>query len=170
MTDEPEVKEDPAPELKVVPIEDLDKIEKLLDVALNTVQTPNLPAIKAACMGELVEIDRAMAEAQGVAQEEYRVALAEWDAKRVAKMAEAQKKVDEENEKRDKAARERGYPDSIAGSPRDTLAMPRDPSGPAVAYPPKNPEVHPTQDKPKTDRPLFSSNPPPVNGTVDRRL
>ena len=172
----PEAKEDtdPAPELKIVPIEDLDKIEKLLDVAINCVETPNLPAIKAACMAELVEIDRAMAEAQGVAQEEYRVARAEWDAKRWKEAEEERKKIDEENAKRDKAARERGYPDTIAGSPRDTLAMPRDPSGPSTAYPspnPKNPEVRPTQDKPSTDRPkMFSSNPPPVNGTVDRRL
>jgi hypothetical protein len=131
MTDEPEVKEDPAPELKIVPIEDLDKIEKLLDVAINCVQTPNLPAIKAACMQELVEIDAAMAVTQMAAQEEYRVALAEWDAKRVAKMAEAQKKVDEENAKREEAAKKRGTPDTIAGSPRDTLASPRV----AVPYP-----------------------------------
>jgi len=125
MTDEPEVKEDPAPELKVVPIEDLDKIEKLLDVALSTVDMPNLPNIKAACMQELVEIDAALGVQIQAAQEEYRVALAEWDAKRVAKAAEAQKKVDEENKKRAKAAEERGTPDTIAGSPRDTLASPR---------------------------------------------
>jgi hypothetical protein len=159
MTDEPEVKEDPAPELKIVPIEDLDKIEKLLDVAINCVQTPNLPAIKAACMQELVEIDRAMAEQQEVAQEEYRVAIAEWDAKRVKKMAEEQKKIDEENAKRDKAARERGYPDTIAGSPRDTLAMPRDPSGPRVAYPDEKPPQG-SQLRPGTASP-YPSNPPP---------
>lgn len=127
--------EDPAPELKVVPIEDLDKIEKLLDVAINCVQTPNLPAIKAACMGELVEIDRAMAEAQGVAQEEYRVALAEWDAKRLKKYEEQRKKTEEENRKRMEEARERGVPDSIAGSPRDTLAYPTDPNYPGRVYP-----------------------------------
>lgn len=128
MTDDPntpEVEEDPAPELKVIPIEDLDKIEKLLDVALSCVQTPNLPHIKASCMQELVEIDAALGEQQQVAQEEYQVALAEWDAKRVAKAAEAQKKVDEENAKRAKAAEERGTPDTVAGSPRDTLASPR---------------------------------------------
>ena len=128
MTDAPEVKEDPAPELKVVPIEDLDKIEKLLDVALSTVQTPNLPNIKAACMQELKEIDNALGVQIQAAQEEYRVALAEYDAKRVAKAAEAQKKVDEENKRRAEEARKRGVPDSIAGSPRDTLAYPSQPS------------------------------------------
>ena len=128
MTDKPEVKEDPAPKLKIVPVEDLDKIEKLLDVALSCVQTPNLPAIKAACMGELVEIDRVLGEQQARAQEEYRVALAEYDAKRWKKAQEEQKRIDEENKKRDEEARKRGYPDTIAGSPRDTMAMPRDPS------------------------------------------
>jgi hypothetical protein len=127
MIDKVEAQEDPAPELKIVPIEDLDKIEKLLDVAINCVQTPNLPAIKAACMAELVEIDRVMGEQQEVAQEEYRVALAEWDNKRIKKMAEEQKKIDEENKKRAKEAQERGVPDSIAGSPRDTLAYPTQP-------------------------------------------
>jgi len=122
------IKEDPAPKLKIVPVEDLDKIEKLLDVALSCVQTPNLPAIKAACMGELVGIDSLLAEQQAKAQEEYRVALAEYDAKRLKRAEEERKKVDEENKKRDEEARKRGYPDTIAGSPRDTMAMPRDPS------------------------------------------
>jgi hypothetical protein len=123
-----EVKEDPAPELKVVPIEDLDKIEKLLDVAINCVQTPNLPNIKAACMQELKEIDDAMGVQIQAAQEEYRVALAEWDAKRMKKYEEERKKVEEENKKRAKEAQERGVPDSIAGSPRDTLAYPAQPA------------------------------------------
>lgn len=168
MTDEPEVKEDPAPELKVVPIEDLDKIEKLLDVAINCIQTPNLPAIKAACMAELKEIDDAMAVTQMAAQEEYRVALAEWEGRRDKKAAEERKKVDEENAKRDKVARERGYPDTIAGSPRDTLAMPRDPSGPSTVYPsaePRNPQVNP-----QVRATQYPQNPPPVNGTIDRRI
>ena len=150
---------DPAPELKVVPIEDLDKIEKLLDVALNTVQTPNLPNIKAACMQELKEIDDALSVQIQAAQEEYRVALAEHDAKRIAKAAEAQKKVDEENRKRDKAARERGYPDTIAGSPRDTLAYPRDPTGPSTVYPSDRPVYHEDRDPP----------PAPKNG-IERRI
>lgn len=145
MTDAPEVKEDPKPELKVVPIEDLDKIEKLLDVAINCVQTPNLPSIKAACMAELKEIDDAMAITQAQAQMEYQKALAEWEGARAKKAAEAQAKVDAENEKREEAARKRGVPDTLAGSPRDTLASPRV----AVPYP---------------------SNPPPVNGTIDRRI
>lgn len=123
-----EVQEDPAPELKVVPIEDLDKIEKLLDVALSTVQTPNLPNIKAACMQELKEIDDALGAQIQVAQEEYQVALAEWSAKRNKKAEEERKKVDEENKKRAKEAQERGVPDTIAGSPRDTLAYPAQPS------------------------------------------
>lgn len=131
MTDAPEVKEDPAPELKIVPVEDLDKIEKLLDVAINCVECPNLPAIKAACMAELEEINATMAAAQGQAQMEYQKAYAEWDAKRLKKMAEAQAKVDEENAKRAKEAEKRGYPDTLAGSPRDTLASPRV----AVPYP-----------------------------------
>jgi hypothetical protein len=123
-----EVKEDPAPELRVVPLEDLDKIEKLLDVAINCVQTPNLPNIKAACMQELKEIDDAMGAQIQVAQAEYQKALAEYDAKRAKKAAEERKKIDEENKKRAKEAQERGVPDSIAGSPRDTLAYPSQPA------------------------------------------
>ena len=137
-TEKPEVKEDHAPKLKIVPVEDLDKIEKLLDVAINCVQTPNLPAIKAACMGELVEIDRLLGEQQQKAQEEYQVALAEYNNKRWKKAEEERKKVDEENKKRDEEARKRGYPDTIAGSPRDTLAMPRDPSSPSSVHPSPN--------------------------------
>ena len=123
-----EQEDDPAPELKIVPIEDLDKIEKLLDVAISCVQTPNLPYIKAACMQELKEIDNALGVQIEAAQEEYRVALAEWDNKRIAKAAEARKKVDEENKQREKEAQERGVPDSVAGSPRDTLAYPTRPA------------------------------------------
>jgi hypothetical protein len=121
-----EVEEDPAPELRVVPIEDLDKVEKLLDVALSTVQTPNLPNIKAACMQELKAIDDSMNEAVMAAQEEYRVALAEWSAKRQAKADAERKKVDEENKKRSEEAKKRGEeipPDSWV-PPRDSVAQP----------------------------------------------
>ncbi len=170
MTDQKDTKveakeEDPRPEVKIVPIEDLDKIEKLLDVAINCVQTPNLPAIKAACMAELKEIDDAMAVTQMAAQEEYQVALAEWEGRRDKKAAEERKKIDEENAKRDKAARERGYPDTIAGSPRDTLAMPRDPSGPRVAYPADEKPPQGSQLRPGT----ASVYPKPDNG-IDRRI
>jgi hypothetical protein len=123
-----EVKEDPAPELRVIPLEDLDKIEKLLDIAISTVQTPNLPNIKASCMQELKAMDDALGVQIQVAQEEYRVALAEYDAKRNKKAEEERKKVDEENKKRAKEALERGVPDTIAGSPRDTLAYPTQPA------------------------------------------
>ena len=126
---------DPAPELKIVPIEDLDKVEKLLDVALSTIQTPNLPNIKAACMQELKEIDDAMGEAMLEAQEAYDAELAEWSGRRQKEAEELRKKTEEENRKKLEAARERGEPDSIAGSPRDTLAYPSDPNYPGRVYP-----------------------------------
>ena len=127
-----EVKEDPAPELKVVPIEDLDKIEKLLDVAMNTINMPNLAAIKQACMEELVQYNTALAEQQAVAQAEYRKALAEYDAKQTAKrqakekerLAAERKKADELKAKAEKE----GVPveqDSWV-PPRDTQAQPID--------------------------------------------
>jgi hypothetical protein len=161
MTDEPkmaepvpyefkEVKEeegDPAPELKIIPIEDLDKIEKLLDVARNTVDMPNLPNIKAACMQELKEIDNTMGEAMEVAQQEYRKELAEWEGKREearkAKAKEelaARKKAEEERRAREEeAGRDPNAPQTLASVPRDTLAHPNPP-------------------------------PYPQNGTIERRL
>jgi hypothetical protein len=139
MTDEPkdakaEVKEDPAPELKVVPIEDLDKVEKLLDVAMNTINTPNLPNIKAACMQELKEIDNAMGVTMQAAQEEHQAALAEWSAKReaerLAKEKEARllekKAAEERRAKEEEAGRDPDAPQTYAGVPRDTMAQPVD--------------------------------------------
>lgn len=124
--EDPVVKEDPAPELKVVPIEDLDKVEKLLDVARNTIDMPNLPNIKAACMQELKAIDDSMAEPMQEAQEAYRVALAEWSAKRDAKAAAERKKVDDENKKRSEEAKKRGEePQRDSWTPpRDSMAQP----------------------------------------------
>jgi hypothetical protein len=146
MTDEPkmaepvpyefkEVKEeegDPAPELKVVPIEDLDKIEKLLDVAINTVDMPNLPNIKAACMQELKEIDDAMGVAMEEAQVEYQKALAEWEGKREEKrrakakeeLAAKKKAEQERRAKEEEAGRDPDAPQTYAGVPRDTMAQP----------------------------------------------
>ena len=130
----PEVKEveDPAPELKVVPIEDLDKVEKLLDVALNTINMPNLPNIKAACMQELVEIDNAMGESMAVAQAEYQKALAEYDAKVAAKrqakekerLAAEKKAAEERKAREEEAGRDPDAPQTYAGVPRDTMAQP----------------------------------------------
>jgi hypothetical protein len=128
----PEVKEDPAPELKVIPIEDLDKVEKLLDVAMNTINTPNLPNIKAACMQELVEIDNAMGEQMAVAQAEYQKALDEWSAKRNAeraakekeRLAAEKKAADERRAREEEAGRDPDAPQTYAGVPRDTLAQP----------------------------------------------
>lgn len=123
MTDAPEVKEDPAPELKVVPIEDLDKIEKLLDVARNTVDMPNLPHIKAACMQELAEIDAAMGEQQALAQQEYEKALGEWSSKRNAKLrVEEEKRLAAEKKAKDERDA-KGEVDSWT-PPRDSLAQP----------------------------------------------
>jgi hypothetical protein len=79
-------------------------------------------------MQELKEIDNALGVQIQAAQEEYRVALAEYDAKRNKKAEEERKKVDEANKKRAKEAQERGVPDTIAGSPRDTLAYPTQPA------------------------------------------
>jgi hypothetical protein len=145
----PEVEEeeaDPAPELKVVPIEDLDKVEKLLDVARNTVDMPNLPNIKASCMQELKEIDNAMGEAQAEAEVEYQAALAEWSAKqeekRRAKAKEelaARKKAEEERRAREEeAGRDPDAPQTLAGVPRDTVAVPPAPTGPSTVYPNPN--------------------------------
>jgi hypothetical protein len=128
MTDAPEVKEDPAPELKVVPIEDLDKIEKLLDVAVNTINMPNLAAIKQACMEELVQYNAALAEQQAVAQAEYRKALAEYDAKQNAKrQAKEKERLAAEKKAADERRAKEGepQPDSWV-PPRDTLAQPID--------------------------------------------
>lgn len=166
----PDVKEDegdPAPVLELVPIEDLDKVEKLLDVAMNTINTPNLPNIKAACMQELKQIDDSMAEPMQEAQEAYRVALAEWSAKRKKKSDEERKKVDEENRKRSEEARKRSGGRDSWTTPRDSLAQPTDPSGPSTVYPsedPRSPLVRDPQDK--------NEYPPnrPVNGTIDRRI
>jgi hypothetical protein len=160
MTDEPkmaepvpynfeEVKEeevDPPPKLKVVPIEDLDKIEKLLDVAMNTVDMPNLPNIKAACMQELKEIDDSMGESMAEAQAEYQKELAEWEAKREeerkAKAKEelaAKKKAEQERRAREEeAGRDPDAPQTLAGVPRDTLAHPVNPTGPSTVYPNPN--------------------------------
>jgi hypothetical protein len=128
----PETKvEDPAPELKVVPIEDLDKVEKLLDVAINTINMPNLPNIKAACMQELVEIDAAMGEQMAVAQAEHQKALDEWSAKRNAERAAKEKeRLAAEKKKADELrakAEKEGVPverDSWT-PPRDTMAHPQ---------------------------------------------
>lgn len=88
--------EDPRPERYVVPIEELDKIEKLLDVSVQTVSMPNLKAIQQACMEELAQINAAMAEGQQQAQEAYMSEMAEWEARQKQK-ADA-KKAEEEKE------------------------------------------------------------------------
>lgn len=92
MVDEPEVEEDEVPMREVVPIEDLDKIEKLLDVSLSTKDMPNLPHIKQACMEELAQIDAALAEQQEAANEAFQKEMAEYDAKQAAKR-EAERKA-----------------------------------------------------------------------------
>jgi hypothetical protein len=151
---------DPAPKLTVVPIEDLDKVEKLLDVARNTVDMPNLPHIKAACMQELAEIDAAMGEAQAEAEVEYQKELAEWSAKReaerVAKAKEelaARKKAEAERRAREEeAGRDPDAPQTLAGVPRDSLAHPIAPTGPSPVYPQDGTIV------------------PPQNGTIERRV
>lgn len=124
----PEVKEteEPAPELRVVPIEDLDKIEKLLDVAVNTIDMPNLSAIKAACMQELAQYNATLAEEQAVAQEEYRVALAEYDAKREAvRKAKEKERLAAEKKAADERRAKEGEPERDSWTPpRDTLAQP----------------------------------------------
>ena len=128
MTDAPEVKEDPAPELKIVPIEDLDKIEKLLDVALNTIEMPNLSNIKAACMQELKEIDNTMGEAMAVAKAQYDKEMADWNAKRNAERAAKEKeRLAAEKKAADERKAKEGepQPDSWV-PPRDTLAQPID--------------------------------------------
>lgn len=127
MTDAPEVKEDPAPELKVVPIEDLDKIEKLLDVAVNTLNMPNLSAIKQACMEELVQYNAALAEAQSVALAEYEKATAEWSAKQNAKRAAKEKErlAAEKKAADERKAKGEDQPDSWV-PPRDSMAQPID--------------------------------------------
>lgn len=125
MTDQDEktkAESDPAPEVKVVPVEDLDKIEKLLDVFMNTKDMPNLSAIKQSCMDELVQINLTLEEAQMEAQVEYQKAMAEWSAKR-----EAERKAKEkERLAAEKKAKEADpQPDSWT-PPRDSLAQPVD--------------------------------------------
>jgi hypothetical protein len=126
MTDEAQVKEDPAPEMQVVPIEDLDKIEKLLDVAMNTINTPNLAAIKRACMDELAQINAAMEEAQGVALEAYNKEMAEYSAKQNAKRAAAEKeRLAAEKKAADERRAKEGEPERASWQePRDTSAQP----------------------------------------------
>jgi len=122
----PEVKEDPAPELKIIPIEDLDKVEKLLDVARNTIDMPNLPNIKASCMQELKEIDNAMGEQMVVAQAEYRKALDEWTAKRDAeRKAKEKERLAAEKKAADERRAKEGEPQPDSWTPpRDTVAQP----------------------------------------------
>jgi lantibiotic modifying enzyme len=95
------------PELQVVPVEDLDKIEKLLDVALSCVEMPHLSAIKNACMEELAQINAALEEAQGAALETYNKEMADWNAAQ----ATAKKKEEEAASKKGEAgyAKERNY-------------------------------------------------------------
>jgi hypothetical protein len=129
MTDQtvniPKETEDPAPVLQVVPIEDLDKIEKLLDVAMNTINTPNLSAIKQACLDELAQINAAMEEQQGVALEAYNKEMAEYSAKQNAKRAAKEKErlAAEKKAKEEREAKEGVQPDSWR-EPRDSAAQP----------------------------------------------
>ena len=102
-----DVKEDagpPPPERAVIPVDDLDKIEKLLDVFMNAKDMPNLPAIKQSCMEELAQIEAGIAGAQREAQEEYDKAMADWEAAK-RKKAEEKRKAEEkaEEEKKDAA-------------------------------------------------------------------
>jgi hypothetical protein len=88
-----DTKEDTGPVLQVVPIEDLDKIEKLLDVFLSTIEMPHLGAIRQACMDELMQINAAMSEAQVAAADKFAKESVEYEAK---KRAEAKAKADAE--------------------------------------------------------------------------
>lgn len=90
MADEPKV-----PERAVIPVEDLDKIEKLLDVFMNVKDMPNLTAIKQGCMEELAQIEAALELAQQEAQVEYERAMAEYEA---AKRAKAKEEAEAEKE------------------------------------------------------------------------
>lgn len=100
-----EEKDPPKPEKEVIPIEDLDKIEKLLDVSVNTIDMPNLPHIKQACMEELKQIDDALGELQTKAQEEYQKAMDEWNAEKEAKARKkAEERAKKEKEEKEKAA------------------------------------------------------------------
>lgn len=85
---EPEV-----PVKAVIPVEDLDKIEKLLDVFMNVKDMPNLSAIKQSCMEELAQMEAALEAAQLEAQEEYNMAMADYEAEKraQAKAAEEEK-------------------------------------------------------------------------------
>jgi hypothetical protein len=126
MIDKAEVKEDPAPEMQVVPIEDLDKIEKLLDVALSCVEMPHLSAIKNACMDELAQINADLEEAQGVALEAYNKEKAEYDAKMMAKFKAAEKeRLAAEKKAADERRAKEGEPERASWQePRDTSAQP----------------------------------------------
>lgn len=91
--------EDPKPERQVIPLDDLDRIEKLLDVSVQTVDMPNLAAIKQACMEELAQINAAVAESQTQANEQYTRELAEWESKKQQKAEEKRKRAEEEEKK-----------------------------------------------------------------------
>ena len=87
--------EDKAPVKQVIPVEDLDKIEKLLDVFMNVKDMPNLNAIKQSCMEELAQIEAGLEEAQREAQAEYNKAMADYEAamrKKAKEEAEAAEK------------------------------------------------------------------------------
>ena len=89
------------PERQIIPVEDLDKIEKLLDVFMNVKDMPNLSAIKQSCIEELAQIEAGLEQAQREAQVEYERELADWEAaQRKKAKAEAE---EEEKEKKDAA-------------------------------------------------------------------
>jgi DNA-binding transcriptional regulator YbjK len=97
---------DEAPERQVVPVEDLDKIENLLNVFMSTKDMPNLSAIKQSCMDELAQVNNSLVEAQAEALAKYQKELAEWEAKKAveakAKAEEEKKKLAEEEAKKEK--------------------------------------------------------------------
>jgi ribosomal protein L12E/L44/L45/RPP1/RPP2 len=85
---------DEAPELQVVPVEDLDKIEKLLDVTLSCIDMPHLSAIKQACMDELVQINNSIAEAQAAASATFQKESADYEAAQRKKAEDERKKAE----------------------------------------------------------------------------
>lgn len=90
--------EDEKPVREVIPLDDIEKIDLLLDVGMKTVEMPNLAGIRQACQEELARINTELVKGQEQAQKEYQNALAEWEARQAAKA-----KAKQEEEKDDDA-------------------------------------------------------------------
>src|SRR5262245_51888459 len=71
MTNTEVEEEDPAPKIDEVVMQEVDKIDQLLDVLHATRDLPTLNAINQAAMTELVRYNTELAEAQAAAQEKY---------------------------------------------------------------------------------------------------